>query len=444
GLGSNACVLGFALTVSACSSDDRPGAYLDNGVGLPSCDIRSVSCQRTVFARTAALRGQRAERLPKVRTATVEQLMPEFLEIYASDSNSVTDAWARVFGPHGLLPDGESSSEITARAYLENVAAFYDPSNAGITILDRGRPVDAVNGPYVLAHEFVHALQDRSVDLAAFRERWVTSTDTSVATTALVEGEATLLSSTLALERNGIEPADFDWELLVSDYMQSVFASMTESEAPLLTATQSVVYPVGTAYLLQDFIAGGVARIAEVYAEPPRSVLHWVTGAWGAPSLDVETLDCHPTGAPPGYRGIDHDSLGVAGLFALQGVHLPAEFAWTQSLAVRADSMVLFADGDALAESSAVAMAWRIRFDSATSAAQFVANMNGAPGTWSIELPLGERELLIRTASDPSIVSSWSVGCGRADELPRPVQALRVRRLVPPRLPPLPRSRVSR
>lgn len=415
-------VLACSALLTACSDDDRPGAQES-----PICDIRFAGCQRAVFASTASLRGQRGEALPRVRTRTLAEVEAEFRGGGELEFDAEFSAWWHAQALLRLAPPAQDPGEVSLQNFLDNVAAYYESRNKQITIIDRGTASDAEQGSFVLSHEFVHALQDRDPGLGALGERWVTSTDSSAAIGALVEGEATLLANVVLAQARGYGAQDVNWDWYGGDNMASLLTVLDASAAPLLTAAQLLVYPVGTAYLAHRYIAEGQSVISRLYSQPPLSFVEWTSGAWGQPSSGPRPLECFPTTAPAGYRGLDHDVLGQVGVFAAQTGLGDATSAWERSKTTRGDSMVLFVQDEELNETTPVALAWRIAFDSVSDAQSFRSAMADVNSPVRIELA-GEREVLIRAATYPSILDSWTLGCGRADELPRPpeAQALRV------------------
>ncbi|HEY6557621.1 MAG TPA: hypothetical protein VI072_10125 [Polyangiaceae bacterium] len=415
-------VLACSALLTACSDDDRPGAWQS-----PICDIRFAGCQQAVFASTASLRGQRGEALPRVRTRTLAEIEEEFRSGGELQLDAEASAWWRAQSLLRLVPPGQEASEVSLQNFLDNAGAYYDPSNKQITIIDRGTAGDATQSSFLLSHEFVHALQDRDVDLRALSERWVTSTDSSAAVGALVEGEATVLANVVIARAMGFDAADVDWISYTGEFLASVLSAAAASDAPLLAAAQLFVYPVGTAYLADRYIAEGQSVISQLYSQPPLSFVEWTSGAWARPSAEPQPLDCFPTTAPAGYRGLDHDVLGQVGVFAAQTALGDAVSAWETSKGTRGDSVVLFVQDGDLNENTPVALAWRIVFDSANEAQNFRSAAEGQISPARVEVA-AEREVLIRAATDPSILDGWTLGCGRADELPRPpeAQALRV------------------
>ncbi len=414
-------VLACGLLLVACSGEDMPGRYQ----ALP-CDIRTSQCQRAVFESTAELRGQSGQRLPRIRTRTLAQIEAEFRSQTTPELDPERNAWWRALALLRLVPGGGEPDEVSLQEFLDSVAAYYDPSNKQITIIDRGTPDDTVQGSFVLSHEFVHVLQDRDIDIVDFSDRWVTSTDSSVAVKALIEGEATLLSNALLAHARGYAISDVDWLTYDTDVMQSIFESVNRNGAPLLAASQLLPYPVGSAYLVDRYKRDGIAAVARLYEQPPLSLLEWTTGAWEKQSVSPEPLECFPTSAPPGYRGLDHDALGRVGVFAAQAATHEPGSAWTASEGTRGDSMVLFVQEGELNESTHVALVWRIAFASAYDAQSFRGAVDGPIAPARVELA-GDREVVIRAATDASVLDGWTIGCGRAEELPRPAQAQALR-----------------
>jgi hypothetical protein len=178
------------LLLFGCGSDPDDG-------GPPICDIRSSECQSRVYEATAQLRGHGVPGRPEVRIATLDGLSEELRsETQANDTPEALQWW-RAYELLGLVKPAQSPGDVMIDEWLRNVVAFYSDETKRVTIVDRGESVNPRQASYILAHEFVHALQDQQLDLKAFTKRWSKSTDSSLGIRSLVEGEATILSTML-------------------------------------------------------------------------------------------------------------------------------------------------------------------------------------------------------------------------------------------------------
>lgn len=391
------------LLLPGCSGDDEGGTA---SRALPVCDITQAACQKSIFASVARLRGSSAGALPAIRTMTRAELEPEIRSEYTKAQSEADAVWDRAFALLHWMPDTSPAVDVYVSHFFDNVAAYYDEDDKRVTIIKRDETVDWQAESFTLAHEFAHALQDRAVDLHAYRKQHVKDSDSSLAVRSLIEGEATLLSNVLLVRKLGYEAEKANWPEYVSRLYQSAASAVTKGDAPLADSFQLLPYPLGTGFLYANYLTQGQRWIDSVYADPPLSALSWAEppGSASAP----ETLDCQPTLAPPGYQVFDLDSLGIASQFALTlgGGSLPG--------ALRSDRIVVFTEPGVPTAQSRLLVAWRSRLASRLDQPVLAALARDALAA-RIDL-VGDRDVLIRAATDPSLLAETSTSqCGPAD-----------------------------
>jgi hypothetical protein len=402
-----------------------------------ACDVTTVGCQSSVFAATACERSQADAPQPPVRVIT--------LDAYNSELQSGTPGpneaqWSSAAQLLGLFPPGVSVEQAAAGAASGNVVAYYDPDTKGVTIIERGPSAGAsspLDDVFELSHEFVHALQDASIDLQGFRSQWATSTDTSVATRALIEGEADVLGAAVTERAAGGVPSQFRWTMFEDSLWSSILDSVQNDAVPFMTAVLVLPYPLGTAYLDDRWLAGGQPAIDAVYGAPLRSALDYQNDIEVGSTTLVEPLDCYPTTAPSGYTGVDSDALGMAGVL---GIYVragqSASTAWTRSQSWRGDAMAVFD-----APGGGVAVAWRTRWATGADAADFETAISAVT---SGTVTVSAQDVTVLSAADPALVPAWaqSMVCGSIDQMPTaaagstsPTALLRRHLRRPPKIP---------
>jgi hypothetical protein len=183
-------------------------------------------------------------------------------------------------------------------------------------------------------------------------------------------------------------------------------------------------YPLGFLGLIDPWLEGGQPAIDAQYGAPLLSLVDWMVRS-GLPSVSLEQpVDCHPTSAPPGLVAEDHDRLGAAGLLGLYASFGPTlSEAFIASAAIRGDSVVLFRSPPS-SDAEQIAVAWRIRLEGESFAIGLVdaiesAQLGGAISENVVAENFG-REVLIRNASDPAILTAWTNAsdCGTLEDLP--------------------------
>ena len=166
----------------------------------------------------------------------------------------------------GLLPEGTDLLEMLESLASQGVAGYYRPEQGDIAVVDVGGLPDAFT-PWVVAHEYVHALQDQHYDIEATIDAAPLG-DAQTAVTSLVEGDATLLMTALAMSdafAGTAMPMPDDAASLEVD------ASDLGPTGPLLTRELLFPYLDGLSFAQRMWGRGGWDAVDAVWADPPRS-----------------------------------------------------------------------------------------------------------------------------------------------------------------------------
>jgi hypothetical protein len=350
------------------------------------CDILTESCQREVFALVACVRGGSAvSRPPPVRQ--LDEASAIALVAEASAMGSMTDGVdamsamtldARAFRAEvrglellGLLEPGliTDVGDVLDQS-VSSAIAYYLPSTREVVIIDRGDPIDDLEANTVLAHEFVHALQDAQHDLTTFGADLVFDSDGNLAISSLIEGEASLYQYLLGFAYQGTDVGRVNFS--------SFFASLTglglevtlDAGSPALTAESIFPYTFGAAYAGRAWLSGGSRGLDDLYQAPPRTSWEVLRGESDT-ARSVSTFGTAPA-ALDGYTLEGQDVVGawvsVAMLAGLaSGSQLAGEL---PDLASRwqGDRYWIYDTAD---EPGAVAALWAIDWADADSAARF-------------------------------------------------------------------------
>jgi hypothetical protein len=190
----------------------------------------------------------------------------------------------------GMLPKGTDYGKLIVELLTEQIAGFYDHEADELYLIEGGDPATQ---RITIAHEIFHGIQDQHFDLATVlppkegpfgRDR---NDDYSLATSALVEGDATILMFDFTYRDNGLLPPGTS--LVDSPLFDSFVTPMLENmdpaalgQSPALASappwlTELLVFP----YLRgMGFVAkvrgksGSWARVNAAYGNPPRSTEH--------------------------------------------------------------------------------------------------------------------------------------------------------------------------
>lgn len=146
---------------------------------------------------------------------------------------------------------GERDPEATLEPYIslgllpETTLETYTPQAAGIYISEQRqlyvsthRPENDIDAQALLAHAYVHALQDQHFDLEAMESR-ATTTDSALAIQALIEGDATLLTALYSYEN----PTEADWVHLTDLIVQA--ERLSRPASPSLREQESEQFQSG-------------------------------------------------------------------------------------------------------------------------------------------------------------------------------------------------------
>ena len=282
----------------------------------------------------------------------------------------------------GLLP------HVSVSVRPHQAAGIYIPDQEQLYVTT-GRQENSADDQALLAHAYVHALQDQHFDLGAMDDRAPT-TDAALAVRALVEGDATL--STALYRYGDLDAADWLHLLeLISQAEQPSYGVDLEDTAAW-ARIQRFPYWEGRRFVYTLFQASGWEAVNSAYINPPRSteqVLHpdrYLEGQDGPTQVvvpDVEAI------LDEDWTVLVQDTLGefVVGLY-LETL-LPEEAAWQAADGWEGDTFVVWEheDGDRL-------LVWRTIWDSTVEATEFESALAAFVlqrylPAWPIDPPLG-------------------------------------------------------
>jgi hypothetical protein len=170
------------------------------------CNIAEQSCQRELFGIVQCLYGTTEGARPVVRFVSTEALARESRtnEERLAREDAALESFARQLG----LSEASDKEVDTRVAGDPGPNAYYSAAKGEILIVRRAAvPTDGELAWLVLAHEYVHALQNRRGALErALRSRQERSFDRDLALFAAFEGEAALYEQILRALHHGQRP----------------------------------------------------------------------------------------------------------------------------------------------------------------------------------------------------------------------------------------------
>jgi hypothetical protein len=282
------------------------------------------------------------------------------------------EAEERVLKAFGLVPEGFDLRSFVLDLYTEQIAGFYDPKTDEMYVISKQRNLDPT-GELTYAHEVTHALQDQHYDLERIRAPYKDKNDDALlSVTALIEGDASLLSENYLLEHPDLVRALR--ESLLNP--ESTDGSQRLADAPpILSRTLIFPYQQGKVFATTLWRDGGWEAVNEAYQDPPISteqVLH-------PEEKYVERDDPTSVRLPdltralgPGWKRIDENLLGE-----LQtGILLEGD--GSEELVAQAEEAAAGWDGDRYAlwaNGLQEVLVWRSVWDSPEDASQFAAGL---------------------------------------------------------------------
>lgn len=282
----------------------------------------------------------------------------------------------RGYAAMGLLPEGMGLRETFLDLLGEQVAAFYD-QHADTLHTFENSPLRRGQNRIILAHELTHALQDQHFSLENFPLESTDNDDLATATSALIEGDATLLMAQYMVRAGG--------NMGVGDVVGMVLAQGTEKlRAAPFYLRESLLFPylAGQTFCTALFAHGGWGSLNAAYETPPtstRQILH-PDEYLADPDRPAVLLDWRGV-ERAGTAEVVRNILGEFGLRTLLTPALGADIANAAAHGIRADGYLVLESAP-----KPEVMAWTV-WDTPGEAAEFrdaiarhLASRHG--GTW--------------------------------------------------------------
>src|SRR5579862_9566867 len=128
----------------------------------------------------------------ELRRVLVEKVKDQYTEQEIRD-------YSRTLAAVGLVPEGTDLLNVIVSLYNEQVAAFYAPEERALYTF-KDLVFSSNLDKMLLSHELTHALQDQNFDLLRFPLKIKTNDDLALATSSLIEGDATVLMTRWYME----------------------------------------------------------------------------------------------------------------------------------------------------------------------------------------------------------------------------------------------------
>jgi hypothetical protein len=284
----------------------------------------------------------------------------------------------------GLLPD----APIVLRA--SQATAIYVPEQAQFYVA-ASRQESSADAQALLAHAYIHALQDQYFGLQSVDARAVT-TDAKLAVQSLIEGDAMLSTAIYSYQ----DPAAAEWERLTDLIVQAEQPDYGEAlgGSKAWTRLQRFPYWEGRRFVSALFRAGEWRVVNRAYTDLPRSTEQVLHPERYLDELDSPTRVVVPDLGPvldEDWTMALQDTLGefVVGLYLDE--MLPEGESWRAADGWDGDTFVVWEHG----ESGRQVRVWRTVWDSTAEATEVEQAFTALVPqrylpAWPVEPPAGQ------------------------------------------------------
>jgi hypothetical protein len=392
----------FVLALAGC--EDR---------SLKPCDIADPACQEDIYYVDLRVRGDGYDPfggIPPIQTKTEDQYRQE-LEAEAAQraANNTTPEpwWDATLALLKLIPSEQNTVATSIDDQVTNTAAFYAWNTRSVTIVKHPNQTSdwqgMVQNMSTLAHELVHALQDRELDLRTVQH----SADETLSNNAMVEGDAALYERLFDYEIS--LPAGYRFKDLgdpvtyFSQWRDDFFTNEFATLGAPFFAARWMVYPLGGLWQATLWKQGGSAAVRHAYGQSPTRMLDFMAGNGVTPPATVP-IYCEPS-IPSEFKDGKHpyglDSFGASELYAyLFAWGVASDVARARALSWRNDYIFVYFNQS----TQKTAAAWRIELASPLGS-DLLATLSASN---QVHVVQNGTTLLITTSDDPAFLASWN------------------------------------
>jgi hypothetical protein len=386
---------GFALLLGTGCQDHH----------FATCDITQRDCQEDIYYKMLSLRGDGFDPfggLPPVSVISENDYRQILLQNAAAQAaQSGPSPWDGAMTLLHFTSTGTGTdSSSTVDDQVANTYAFYRPDLKDVTVISHPNDTSqyaAENAMVTLAHELVHALQDRELDL---KKEDFTTSDQYFAYDAIIEGDARFYEYLFTNEvlgllgRTGNDMLTVATRELATDYDYA-------AEATPLFVAQVMVYALGARYEALEYNSGGNPAIRRGYSKEPHHMVGYLASDDNKmPPVNATAVCKGPaTRASSVQAQIGRDEFGALLFYSfLRGWGVDHATAFATAQTWTGDALVVQASSDL----KTTAVSWRIELSttppssiattlsrtgeiaatSDTRALQITATNSSSPLTW--------------------------------------------------------------
>jgi hypothetical protein len=179
--------------------------------------------------------------------------------------------YGRCLATFGLIPENTDLLKLLLSVYGEQVAAFYVPEEHVLYTFKDQAWTGGLD-KMILAHELTHALQDQNFDLQKFPLKIKTNDDLALATSALIEGDATIAGLWVYGENMEIGSMFKDLGAMLGQDTRQLLGA-----PPFIQEMVKFPYQAGAQFALALYMSGGNEALDAAFRNPPtctKDILH--------------------------------------------------------------------------------------------------------------------------------------------------------------------------
>ena len=269
---------------------------------LATCDITQRACQEDVYFHDLSLRGDGYDPfggLPPVTVITEDEYRQQLIaQAQADAAKNGPNPWDKALlllhftaatgssaGDAGVGGGGAGNDAGVDNSTIEDevthVLAFYSSQTKTVTIVahpnQTGSDAES-NAMITLAHELIHSLQDRELDLGKLDS--FQTTDGYLAYDTIIEGDARFYETLFANDLLHLGWSQSNITLLAKTQLQDYYDNFGDLGAPQFAA-QALIYPLGELYEATEYQSGGSAAVRHGYAKEPSRTVGFLVNADG-------------------------------------------------------------------------------------------------------------------------------------------------------------------